>query len=38
MPDVPDLTFGAGALNPAVLAGVAAVLLLVVTAAFVMPG
>jgi predicted permease len=37
MPDVPDLTFGAGAFNPVVLAGVAGALLLVVAAAFVMP-
>ena len=37
MPDVPDLTFGAGAFNPRVVAGVAAVLSLVVAAAFALP-
>jgi predicted permease len=36
-PDVPDLTFGAGAFNPMVFAGVLAVLLLVVAAAFIVP-
>ena len=36
-PDVPDLTFGAGALNPNVLAGVLAVLLFVVAGALIVP-
>ena len=36
-PDVPDLTFGAGAFNPIVFGGVLAVLALVVTAAFLVP-
>lgn len=35
--DAPDLTFGAGAFNPVVYAGVAAVLAIVVIAAFVSP-
>ena len=36
-PDVPDLTFGAGAFNPVVLGGVLVVLLLVVAAALTVP-
>jgi len=36
-PDVPDLTFGAGTFNPAVFAGVLAVLLIVVIAALIVP-
>lgn len=37
MPDVPDLTFGAGAFNPAVFASVFGVLLVVVMAALIVP-
>jgi len=37
MPDVPDLTFGAGAFNPIVFLGVAGVLALVVTIASFVP-
>lgn len=37
LPDMPDLTYGAGAFNPAVFAGVLGVLLIVVTAACVLP-
>jgi ABC-type lipoprotein release transport system permease subunit len=36
-PDVPDLTFGAGAFNPFVFLGVAGVLALVVTVACYVP-
>jgi len=36
-PDVPDLTFGAGAFNPLVFTGILAVLLLVVAAALILP-
>lgn len=36
-PDVPDLTFGAGAFNPVVFASVLAVLLIVVAAALIVP-